>query len=315
LGVAVQKGSSFPVGKVNTVHLYPLSFAEFLDALGESRHKSILNNGDFEALSVLAAPLTECLKEYYFVGGMPKAAAAFAANKNFAEVREIQNDILGDFAKDFSKHIHAPSIPKVGMIWNSIPSQLAKEKKQFIYRDLKQGARASQYEDALHWLEMTALVHRIHKVETPGLPLASYQKEAFKLYMLDVGLLSAQAGLSRQNLSEPETAFTHFKGALTEQYVLQEFCALNPRPTVFYWENDRSKGLAEVDFVIQHEGEIIPVEVKASVNLKAKSLKTYMDYYKPKAAIRSSLSRFGRNKNLYEIPLYMIGWFPVLLGR
>jgi predicted AAA+ superfamily ATPase len=313
LGVAVHKGNSFPVGKVNTIHLYPLNFAEFLDALGETRHKMILDNRDFEAFSVLAAPLTERLKEYYFVGGMPKAAAAFAANKNFAEVREIQNDIIGDFTKDFSKHIYAPSIPKVGMIWNSIPSQLAREKKYFIYRDLKQGARASQYEDALHWLEMTALVHRIHKVETPGLPLAAYKKESFKLYMLDVGLLSALAGLSMQNLAEPNTAFTHFKGALTEQYVLQEFCALTPRPAVFYWENDRSKGMAEVDFVIQYEGEIIPVEVKASVNLKAKSLKTYMGYYNPKVAIRSSLSRFGQNKNLYEIPLYMIGWFPLML--
>ena len=309
LGVAIHSGDSFPVGKVQMLRLYPLNFAEFLEAVGETRHKRIIAEKRFDSLAALETDLIVRLKEYYFTGGMPAAAAAFAENRDTREVREIQRDIIINFEKDFSKHIHAPSIHKIGMIWNSIPGQLAREKKQFIYRDMKEGARASQFEDALYWLETTGLVYRVHKVETPLLPLAAYKKDAFKLYPLDVGLLSAQAGLSSQNLAEPDPAlFSHFRGALTEQFVLQELQAMNPKPQIFYWANDPKKGSAEVDFVIQHEGEIIPIEAKASINLKAKSLKAYMDYYQPAIALRTSLAQYGQNGNLYDIPLYAIGW-------
>jgi predicted AAA+ superfamily ATPase len=308
LGVAIHQGNSFPVGKVETLKLYPLSFSEFLEALGETRYKAGVGKGDFFAFHLIEADLITRLKQYYFIGGMPKAILTYIETKDLHEVRSIQQDITGDFQRDFSKHINTSSIPKVGMIWESVPLQLAKEKKQFIYRDMKRGARSSQFEDAMYWLEQVGLIHKIHRVETAGLPLAAYKQEAFKLYFLDVGLLSAMAGLSTQNLADPNTdLFTHFRGALTEQFVLQELKTLESKPQIFYWENNRRNGLAEVDFVIQKEGEIIPIEAKAALNLQAKSLKVFMEYYKPKTAVRTSLSRFNRNKNLYDIPLNLIG--------
>ncbi|GHU54233.1 ATPase [Spirochaetia bacterium] len=315
LGVAIHRDNSFPVGKVETLRLYPMSFAEFLDAVGETRYRMALERGDFNNFYVLETDLTRLLKMYYFVGGMPRAVLAYIEGQDLNEVRRIQEDIIGNFEKDFSKHINAPSIPKLGMIWNSIPAQLAKEKKQFIYRDMKPGARASAFEDALYWLEKVGLVYRVNRISVPSLPLAGFQDEAFKLYMADLGLLSAMTGLTVQNLADPDPeVFNRFRGALTEQYVLQELKAIDTQaaagtPQVFYWVNDRKKGIAEVDFVIQYNGEIIPIEAKASINLKAKSLKTYMDYYRPLAAIRTSLARYNQSETLYDIPLYLIGQF------
>jgi predicted AAA+ superfamily ATPase len=223
-------------------------------------------------------------------------------------VRAVQQNLIDSYEKDFSKHINASSIAKVGMIWNSIPAQLAKEKKQWIYKRMKQGARASQFEDALYWLEQTGLIYKVSRVGNPIVPLSSYQETAFKLYMIDIGLLSAKAGLSIQNLAEPSRElFSHFKGSLTEQYVLQELINMEENPQIFYWANDRKKGLAEVDFVIQMNGKVIPIEVKASINLHAKSLKAYIDYYKPDVAVRTSLARYGKSQTICDIPLYLIG--------
>ncbi len=314
LGVAIHGNNSFPVGKVNTIQLSPMTFAEFLDAVGETRYSKLTENRSYNSAYAIADDLINHLKYYYFVGGMPKAVHAFAERKDLKEVRKIQIDILADYERDFSKHIDIPSIPKVGMIWNSIPSQLAKENKQFVYKEMKQGARASQFESAFYWLSKVGLIYQVNRVETPNLPLASYKKDAFKVYLLDVGLLSAQSGLTIQNLINPDVeVFNHFRGALTEQYVLQELKSTTGSD-LFYWMNDRKKGSAEVDFLLQYEGNIIPIEAKASVNLKAKSLKTYMDYYKPKAAIRTSLSRFSRNNNLYDIPLYLLGEFGKIIN-
>jgi predicted AAA+ superfamily ATPase len=314
LGVAIHKGNSFPVGKVETLRLYPLSFAEFLDAIGEKRYAQALEIGDWQAFRVLGDDLIDALKCYYFTGGMPQAVMAFVQDRDMDRVRLIQNEIIGNFEKDFSKHINAPSIPKVGLIWHTIPSQLAHEKKQFIYKHMKEGARASQYEDALYWLERVGLVYRVSRVSTPSLPLAGFAEDAFKLYLLDVGLLSAMSGLSAQNLAgsefPEEELFTRYKGALTEQFVLQELKTLERETQIFYWANDRKKGEAEVDFIIQYDGRIIPIEAKASLNLKAKSLKAYMDYYQPERAIRTSLSPYSQNRNLYDIPLYLIGQLP-----
>jgi predicted AAA+ superfamily ATPase len=308
LGVAIHEGNSFPVGKVNTIQLYPMTFAEFLDALCETRYQSIVEKQVYNSAYAIEDDLIDHLKYYYFVGGMPKAVHTFTIKHNLEEVRSIQKDILSNYERDFSKHIDAISIPKVGQIWNSIPNQLARENKQFVYKEMKEGARANQYESALYWLNKVGLTYTVHKVETPNLPLSAYKKEAFKLYMLDVGLLSARVELTMQNLTNPDPeVFNHFKGALTEQFVLQELKAAYCRNEIFYWMNDRKKGVAEVDFLLQHEGEIIPIEAKASVNLKAKSLKVYMDYYSPKVAVRTSLGRYGRNKNLYDIPLYLLG--------
>jgi predicted AAA+ superfamily ATPase len=310
LGVAIHGGNSFPVGKVNTIQLYPMTFAEFLDAIGETRYQSIVEKRAYNSAYVLEDDLIHHLKYYYFVGGMPKAVQAFASKHNLEEVRGIQKDILSNYERDFSKYIDASSIPKVGQIWNSIPNQLARENRQFVYREMKEGARASQYESAFYWLNKVGLTYAVHKIETPNLPLSAYKKGAFKLYMLDVGLLSARVDLTIQNLnnSDPEV-FNHFKGALTEQFVLQELRAICCWNEIFYWVNDRKKGMAEVDFLLQYDGQIIPIEAKASVNLKAKSLKVYMDYYNPRVAIRTSLSRYGRNKNLYDIPLYLLSEF------
>jgi predicted AAA+ superfamily ATPase len=314
LGVAIHKGNSFPVGKVNTIQLYPMTFAEFLDAVGETRYQALLEKKAYDSAYVLADDLVNHLKYYYFVGGMPKAVSSFVEKHNLDDVRSIQKDILANYERDFSKHIDTPSVPKVGLIWDSIPNQLAKENKQFIYRDMKEGARASQYESALYWLNKVGLVYAIHKIETPNLPLSAYQKEPFKLYMLDVGLLSARVGLTIQNLTNPDPeVFNRFKGSLTEQFVLQELKAIYAKSEIFYWMNDRKKGTAEVDFLLQNEGEIIPIEAKASVNLKAKSLKVYMDYYKPKIAIRTSLGRYGKHGNLYDVPLYLLGEFSEII--
>ena len=314
LGVAIHKGGSFPVGKVNTMQLYPMTFAEFLDAVGEMRYQSLIDKNAYASSYVLEDDLINHLKYYYFVGGMPKVVHSFVERRNLEEVRHIQKEILSNYEHDFSKHIDVPSIPKVGLIWNSIPNQLAKENKQFIYRNMKEGARASQFESALYWLNKVGLVHTINRVETPNLPLSAYKKDAFKLYLLDVGLLSAQADLTIQNLTNPNTdVFNHFRGALTEQYVLQELKAICAKSDIAYWVNDRKKGLAEVDFLLQSDGEIIPIEAKSSINLRAKSLKAYINYYNPKIAIRTSLQHYGKNENLYDIPLYLISALPEIM--
>lgn len=309
LGVAIHGENSFPVGKVNTIQLYPMTFAEFLDAVGETRYQKIIENKAYNSAYAIADDLVNQLKYYYFIGGMPKAVQTFVTQRNLEEVRKIQKNILADYERDFSKHIDAPSIPKIGLIWNSIPSQMAKENKQFIYKEMKPGARVSQFEAAFYWLSKVGLIYMVNRIETPNLPLAAYKQEAFKVYMLDVGLLSAKSGLMIQNLTNPNhEVFNHFKGALTEQYVLQELKAAT-NENVFYWMNDRKKGVAEVDFLLQYNGNIIPIEAKASINLKAKSLKTYIDYYKPSVALRTSLARLSRNENLYDIPLYLLGDF------
>jgi predicted AAA+ superfamily ATPase len=312
LGVALHRDKGFPVGKVNIIDMYPLNFAEFLLAMGETRYQMALDRGDYGALYLFEDDLIRRLKEYFYTGGMPLAVRTFAERKDPDQVRSVQRDILISFERDFSKHLNAPSIPKLGIIWDSLPRQLAKQKKQFIYRDMKEGARASQFEDALYWLEKAGLVYRINRVTVPTLPLAGSGDPAFKLYMIDVGLLGAKNGLTLQNFSERDPdIFGRYYGALTEQYVLQELKALETPPEIFYWENDRKKGLAEVDFVLQHGGEIIPIEAKASVNLKAKSLKVFTDYYHPAAAVRTSLSRYNcghaDNGRLWDIPLYLIG--------
>ncbi len=309
LGVAIHGDNSFPVGKVNTIQLYPMTFAEFLDAIGETRYQMIVKNKAYNSAYAIADDLINHLKYYYFIGGMPKAVQSFVTQRNLEEVRKIQKNILADYERDFSKHIDVSSIPKVGLIWNSIPNQLAKENKQFIYKEMRQGARASQFESAFYWLSKVRLIYTVNRVETPNLPLAAYRKEAFKVYMLDVGLLSAQSGLTIQNLTNPNPEiFNQFKGALTEQFVLQELKAIT-NGNIFYWMNDRKKGVAEVDFLLQYEGNIIPIEAKASINLKAKSLKTYIDYYDPTVALRTSLARLSKHENLYDIPLYLLGEF------
>ncbi|MDR2395751.1 MAG: ATP-binding protein [Endomicrobium sp.] len=314
LGVAMHEGDSFPVGKVDRVELFPLSFAEFLLAVGETRYQRMLDDKAFNKFEIIDKDLTVLLKQYYFVGGMPRAVKIFVETKDYEKVRETQRTILRDYESDFSKHIDVPSIPKVGMIWDSLPSQLAKENKQFVYSDMKKGARAKEFESALYWLQKVGLIYKVSRIQTPSLPLDSYGKEQFKLYMLDVGLFSAKSGLALQTLAEPDPAvFNQFKGALTEQFVLQELksCPFDSR--IFYWANDKSKGTAEVDFLFQYNGTIIPLEVKAERNLQAKSLQTYIKYFAPKYAIRTSLGHYGKHGGIWDIPLYLIKNFASII--
>ncbi|MDR0823265.1 MAG: AAA family ATPase [Endomicrobium sp.] len=308
LGVAMHKDASFPVGKVDILNLYPLSFAEFLEAAGETRFSGIIEKQNYSLLSAIKDDLFRYLKHYFFVGGMPKSVLAYIENKDFDEVRRIQERILDTYRLDFSKHINAASIPKVAMIWDIIPSELSLEHKKFLYKDMKPGARASQFEDAMQWLENTGLIYKIHNVSNPMLPLRAYQSGAFKFFIVDIGLMSAQVDLTVDNLIEPNTqVFSHFNGALTEQFVLQELEALEDKPKIFYWTNE--KGKAEIDFLIQDKGLIIPIEVKAALNVKAKSLKYFIETYEPPIAVRSSLLDYSRNNNLFEIPLYLISKF------
>jgi predicted AAA+ superfamily ATPase len=314
LGVAIHHGDSFPVGKIDRLELFPMNFYEFLNALGENRYEMIVDDRKYEKISVIESELTARLKQYYFVGGMPEAVREFSDTGDYEKVRNIQRTILKSYESDFSKHIDIPSIPRVGMIWNSLPKQLSKENKQFIYRDMKEGARASQFETALYWLEHVGLADKVNRVETPSLPLSAYGKEAFKLYMIDVGLLSARTGLTLQNLAEPNPKiFNQFKGALREQFVLQELKSLSLDMCIYYWANDKRKGTAEVDFLVQYDGEIIPIEVKAERNLQAKSLLAYIKYYNPSVAIRTSLGQYGKHDSIWDIPLYLIGQFPNII--
>jgi predicted AAA+ superfamily ATPase len=308
LGVALHEGYSFPVGKVDVMTLYPLSFYEFLDALGQRQLCELLNNPDTALITILKNKFIENLRYYFYVGGMPEAVLSFSNDRNTQKVREIQKTILSGVEKDFSKHIAAASIPKISSLWDSIPDQLSKEKKKFVYSDIKSGARAREYEDALTWLIKYGIVYKVSRVSRPNMPLSAYkERAAFKLYMLDVGLLCAMVNLPAESLFVAEyEIFNHFKGAICEQFVLQELQFMKDFP-IFYWGNDN--GTSEVDFIIQYKNEIIPIEVKSSTNLKSKSLKVYMETYKPNISIRASLADCKKNAQTFEIPLYLIEIF------
>jgi len=307
LGVASGK---FPVGQVDSFTLYPMSFYEFLEAAGHSILLENINELN-PALEDMHNLLTDMLKTYLYVGGMPAAVKVFVRTKDLASVRETQNMILSDYKNDFSKHISPNDIPKVRMLWDSIPAHLAREKKKFIYKDVKTGGRASEFENAMDWLVNTGLVYKIQRTLTPKLPLARDQdREAFKLFMLDVGLLCAKTNvdISLFYSAEPKI-FEDFQGALTEQYVCQELKCSFPSP-IFYWGRDR--GAAEIDFITQYKNEVVPIEVKSGKSTQAKSLKVYMGEYKPKIAVKTSLCNIAKLRTstvLREIPLYIIGSF------
>ena len=304
LGVASGK---FPVGQVDSFTLYPMSFYEFLKAIGRSALLKNIEALDFPLLESLSALLTDMLKTYFYVGGMPAAVRAFAQTSDLAVVRETQNEILRNYKNDFSKHISPHDIPKVRMLWDSMPVHLAREKKKFIYKDVKTGGRTSEFENALDWLVNTGLVHKISRTLNPKLPLERDQeREAFKLFMLDVGLLCAKSNidLSLFYVSDPKI-FEEFHGALTEQYVCQELKSTTLNP-VFYW--GREKGDAEVDFIMQHKNDIIPIEAKSGKRTQSKSLNVYMSEYNPKIAVKVSLKNYGRTGNLLSLPLYLVGY-------
>lgn len=304
LGIALHEGTSFPVGKVDFLKLYPLSFREFMMATDKEDFAELLNKRDFQMIASFRQTYIDLLKQYYFVGGMPEAVQSFVENKDFNEVRDIQKRILAAYEQDFSKHAPNAIVPKIRMLWNSIPSQLAKENKKFIYGLLREGARAKEYETAIMWLSDCGLVHKVSRVNTAGVPLKAYEDlKAFKLFVVDIGLLGCMAGLNQRTLLDGNDFFVEFKGALTEQYVCQQLKTIEDFG-VYYYTNDR--GSCEVDFVVDTGDLIIPVEVKAEVNLKAKSLKTYQEKFSPRVSVRTSMTDYKKESWLINLPLYAI---------
>jgi uncharacterized protein len=305
LGVALSGSTSFPVGKVDFMDLHPLSFYEFLEALGEISLLDLLISQDWALINTFKNKYIERLKQYYVVGGMPEAVLAFSKRTDFNEVRQIQKNILLAYEQDFSKHAPIEVVPRIRMIWNSIPSQLSKENKKFIYGLIKHGARAKDFEIALAWLSDCGLIHKVHNVSKPAIPLKAYENlSAFKLFLVDIGLLSALSALDVKTLLEGNSIFEEFKGALTEQYVLQQLIA-GKGEAIYYWSAERTR--SEVDFLLQQKGEIIPIEVKAAENLHAKSLRVFCEKFKPSMALRTSMSDYRAESWMINWPLYTIG--------
>ena len=304
LGVAMHKGTSFPVGKVDFMDLYPLSFREFLCALGEMRFVEILDSSDTDMVTMFKSKYIDRLREYYFVGGMPEVVQSYLDSKDFNQVREIQKNLLNYYQQDFSKHAEATLVSRLNLVWNSIPMQLAKENKKYIYGQVREGARAKDFELAIQWLMDCGLIHKVQRIKKPGLPLKAYlDLDAFKIYLLDIGLLMAMVDLDARVIIDGNRIFTEFKGALTEQYVLQQLIA-DLGIEAYYYSTEKSSG--EIDFLLQGKSSILPLEVKAEENLRAKSLKAFCEKYHPVCAVRTSMSDYREQEWMTNIPLYNI---------
>ncbi|MBQ2923323.1 MAG: ATP-binding protein [Tyzzerella sp.] len=304
LGVAIHKGVSFPVGKVDTLELHPLCFREFLSAVGEEGLVSLLDNKDTALMEVFQDKYIDWLKKYYFIGGMPEVVATFIDNKDFSEVRYLQKRIIELYEDDFSKHTTENELPRIRMVWNSIPMQLAKENKKFFFGKIKEGARAKDFELVIEWLQDCGLIKKVYNVSKPAMPLKAYiEFSAFKLYLLDVGLLGAMSELDAKSILQGNTIFTEFKGAMTEQYVLQQLVS-DTEYTPYYFSESKSEG--EIDFLVQKGMDVIPIEVKAEENLRAKSLKVFCNKYQPNIAIRTSMSNYREQEWMTNIPLWVI---------
>lgn len=304
LGIALHSGTSFPVGKVNFLKLYPLSFKEFLMATGKERFAGLLSQNDFTMITAFKQTYIDSLKYYYFIGGMPEAVLRFSENQDFNEAREVQKRILAAYEQDFSKHAPNEIVPRIRMLWNSIPSQLAKENKKFIYGLVREGGRAKDYEAAIMWLSDCGLVHKVNRVNSPKLPLKAYEDlKAFKLFVVDVGLLGCMTGLRQSTLLDGNDLFAEFKGALTEQYVMQQLATV-PDLNIYYYTNER--GSCEIDFLVDNGETVIPMEVKAEVNLRAKSLRTYKEKFHPEMSVRTSMADYRQEEWLLNLPLYAI---------
>ena len=311
LGISLHQNVSFPVGKVEFLKLYPLDFQEFLLALNKENLVDLILNKNWELVNSFRETYIHLLKLYYFIGGMPEVVQCFIETQNLDVIVEIQKNLLMAYEQDFSKHIQDwQTVQRIRAIWNELPSQLAKENKKFIYSQLQKGARAKDYELALQWLKDSGLVYAVSRIKKPNLPLSSYQDKAFKLFSLDIGLLSAQSNLDATTILEKNRIFNEFKGALTEQYVLQQLLATQKNP-IFYWSNDR--GSAEVDFVLEKRQSLIPIEVKAEENLKAKSLKLFVEQFNLPKGLRISMANYRLEEWLVNLPLFAIFIFDGLI--
>lgn len=307
LGVAIHKGVSFPVGKVDTIEVHPMSFREFLLAVGEDGLVDLLDKQETSLMTSFRDKYADWLKKYYYIGGMPEVVSYFVQTKDFSEVRYLQKRILEMYESDFSKHTTENELPRIRMVWNSIPMQLAKENKKFFFGKIKEGARAKDFEVAIEWLQDCGLIKKVYNVSKPAMPLKAYiEFSAFKLYLLDVGLLGALSDLDVKSILEGNSIFVEFKGALTEQYVLQQLIA-DTEYTPYYYAESKSEG--EIDFLIQKGSDIVPIEVKAEENLRAKSLKVYCEKYHPSLAIRTSMSDYREQEWMVNMPLWMVALF------
>lgn len=304
LGLSHHQNSSFPVGKVDFLYLNPMSFSEFLIAINEEQMANLLINTDWNLISLFKEKFLTYLRYYIFIGGMPEVVFHFVEKRDFRVVRNTQNRILTAYQNDFSKHAPKEIVPRINMVWKSIPSQLAKENKKFVYGFIKEGGRAKEFELAIQWLVNCGLIHQCFRVSKPAISLSAYQDlSAFKLYHNDVGLLAAMAKLPLQTILNNDAIFEEFKGSLTENYVYQQLL-LKEENDIYYWTNENST--AEVDFIIQNDHEVIPIEVKSGINLKSVSFKFFCSKYNPKKAIRTSLVDFKEEEWMTNIPLYAI---------
>lgn len=306
LGITLHEGTSFPVGKVDMLYMYPMDFEEFLLAMGKEQLVELLRNNSWATLTPLRGMLTELLRQYYFVGGMPEAVKTYVERGDIWEVRSIHSKIIDAYRNDMSKHVPKQQVQRINMVWNSIPSQLARDNKKFIYGALRKGARANDFEIAIQWLVDSGLVHKVHRISKPVVPLKFYEDMAsFKLFLLDCGLLGALSETPPEQILIGDNVFEEYKGAFTENYVLQQLKSL-PRTFVYYYSNDNST--LEIDFVVQHEAHVIPIEVKAEENLRAKSLRQFVTDNSGLHGVRFSMSDYREQDWLTNMPLWAVRW-------
>lgn len=304
LGVAVHENVSFPVGKVDMLDLYPFSFREFLLAMDEKNLVMALDSKDFSIIDNFSDKFLFWLKNYYYIGGMPAVVDSFRRNKDYIKARQIQKDILRQYEQDFGKHVDAKNLPRIRMVWQSIPIQLAKENKKFFFGQIKKGARSSDFEIAIQWLMDSGLIYKVNRVNEPHMPLKAYiNMSAYKLFILDIGLLGALSDLPAKTILEKDEIFVEFKGAFTEQYVLQQLIC-DTQYTPYYYGTEKST--FEQDFMIQMEDKIVPIEVKAEGNIRSQSLKVYCEKYRPKKAVRFSTLKYMDQGWMVNIPLYAV---------
>ena len=314
LGVAMHRGISYPVGKVDLLSMYPMTFVEFLNAVGEQELAAQISDYESDVHTVFADKYVSLLKKYYYIGGMPEVVKSYIDEKDYSLVRKIQNAILQLYEQDFGKHIdNKTELERTRMVWNSIPMQLSKENKKFFFGKIKKGARSADYEISIQWLIDCGLLNKVHCVNKPGMPLRAYKEfSAYKLFMVDVGLLGAMSNLDSRSILEGNEIFTEFKGALTEQYVHQQLVSSTDLE-LFYYSNQSSTN--EIDFLTQIESYIIPIEVKAEENLNSKSLKAYVDKYSPDKSVRFSMKNYVEQDWLINMPLWEVSEIVTVIMR
>lgn len=303
LGISLHNGMSFPVGKVDMIKMYPMTFDEFLLATGQTSLVEVLKQGDFSVIDALGLRFIDSLRQYYFVGGMPAAVRLFAETKDLVEVRNIQKQILFDYQRDFSKHAPSQKVPRINMVWETIPAQLAKENKKFIFGALKKGARASEFEMAIQWLKDAGLIYQVNRVTAPTMPLKFYaEMSVFKLFILDIGLMGAMVDTPAESILVADTLFKEYKGAFTELFVLTQLMPL--QIPIYYFSSNDSR--VEIDFIVQHGATITPIEVKAEENVHAKSLRTFINKHPELRGIRLSMKPYQDQEWMENKPLYAV---------